>query len=272
MVDIIIGDEHARGKFRRIYDQVKDGIDIRYIICTGDYFDPYVEVSFEDRLKNFEDILTIAKTDQRVRLLLGNHDCHYLFETGEMSRADFQNYFRLKDVLFDNRDMFKIAVQLDDEAIVSHAGISPDWCDQYGFKSVDEINYRFIEFLDFYGKNLRTVFDEMKHPDAEVTRFAFRFFFRDQSGWGDHFLQPPTWIRPSSLLATHETWMCKTQIVGHTRTDDAYMSDFIVEWPSVSEVGAVTTLHPAEDEEKSLILVDTGEFDNYLRREVKEEK
>ena len=41
MKDIIIGDEHCRGKFVNIYNKIKDDKNIRYIICVGDYFDPY---------------------------------------------------------------------------------------------------------------------------------------------------------------------------------------------------------------------------------------
>ena len=40
-MEIIIGDEHGRGKFCNIYNKLKDDSTIKHFVCVGDYFDPY---------------------------------------------------------------------------------------------------------------------------------------------------------------------------------------------------------------------------------------
>ena len=49
------------------------------IIFLGDYLDPYEfeYISKQDAILNFEDIIKTTKSDNRITLLLGNHDYHY---------------------------------------------------------------------------------------------------------------------------------------------------------------------------------------------------
>lgn len=74
----VIGDVHCRTDWQKI----KNLLDYDRIIFMGDYFDPYeYNISYDERLDNFEKILQLKKENpHKVILLFGNHDLHYLPE------------------------------------------------------------------------------------------------------------------------------------------------------------------------------------------------
>ena len=249
MKDIIIGDEHCRGKFKTIYEQVYRNLDIRYIVCVGDYLDPYDPISLEQRMSFFNSIVKIAAQDSRVKLLLGNHDMHYLLPTGDKSRRDSFNAVSIKKAFFDNLNLFQIALELDKDTVVSHAGISPAWLKKHNYHSIDEIN----------SSILNSFVDTTKIAE----RSSVRYYDGDFSGYGDDILQPPTWIRPRALLYQAKDWKWKTQIVGHTRTDSVGYEEYILGKFSNGILfnGEIVKI-PIED--KQLIMVDTGDNMNYF--------
>ena len=68
---IVSGDEHGRGKFKKIYESLKDDRTIGMFVCEGDYFDPYFSLEKDETcaeiVQNFEDIVKIARSDPRVK-------------------------------------------------------------------------------------------------------------------------------------------------------------------------------------------------------------
>lgn len=270
MKDIIIGDEHARGKFKNIYEKVKDRKDIRYIISVGDYYDPYEAVTIEDKTTNFMHIVKIARQDPRVKLLLGNHDMHYLINTNEKSRMDIFNSQVISKLFFENLDLFSLVIQLDKDTIVSHAGVSPVWMESNGYTSYESINSALKALVDDSddGKNEDSYF---RTREAMHYRESLKYQrYLDYSGCGDEEHQPPTWIRPASLIQTEKNWECKTQIVGHTRTDAPEVKEYFLSPLNVENFdelkfeGDIETIK-IKNSDKQIIMVDSGEnLDTYL--------
>ena len=73
---VIVPDVHGRTFWRKILDNTED-----QIIFLGDYSDPYPNEEFthEDALRELSAIIEFKKSDlERVVLLIGNHDDHYI--------------------------------------------------------------------------------------------------------------------------------------------------------------------------------------------------
>lgn len=234
MVDIIIGDEHGREKFINIYNKIKDRTDIRYIISTGDYFDPYKKISSEDLLNNFFSIVKLAREDSRVKLLLGNHDIHYIVFC-DKSRYDYYNAPKYRKALSENIDLFSICIKLDENTIVSHAGVSKKWLEENPEINLDNIN----EIL----------------TDSEKISKYLPYNDSDWSGYGEAPNQSPVWIRPNGLLKGGYPEGITCQIVGHTHTE------------TLSYFGYPNFTTPAVLDK--LVFVETGDNINFYERLVK---
>lgn len=79
---ITIPDIHGRTFWKIVENDKSDST----IVFLGDYLDPYPheKITFEDALVNFEEIIDFAKDRKNVVLLVGNHDYHYYFRTGNL--------------------------------------------------------------------------------------------------------------------------------------------------------------------------------------------
>lgn len=111
------------------------------IVFFGDYLDPYEyqeDISPEDAFINFLDILEFKrKNKDRVILLLGNHDTHYIWKEAEISsrycrekEETIYNTFRC------NMELFKVSDfdLVDDEIFLyTHAGLTKEWFTQNNF-------------------------------------------------------------------------------------------------------------------------------------------
>lgn len=123
---IAIPDIHGRTFWKSVKNDKSDSI----IIFLGDYLDPYPHenITFEDALANFEEIIDFAKDRKNVVLLVGNHDYHYYFRTGNLGWSRYNPKFA-SDVytLFqDNKNLFTIAYQVEN-TLFTHAGVDSDW-------------------------------------------------------------------------------------------------------------------------------------------------
>ena len=84
-------------------------------VFLGDYLDPYPEDMVKDR-EAFDGLVDIVdfkrKNTDRVTLLLGNHDLHYLSDVlSRGSRFDEENEERNRRFFNQNRDCFQIAYE-----------------------------------------------------------------------------------------------------------------------------------------------------------------
>ena len=72
---IAIGDIHGSAKWRDIVEENNDAT----VVFLGDYLDPYGPYNRDDILNNLAEIIEYKRNNmQRVILLLGNHDLHYI--------------------------------------------------------------------------------------------------------------------------------------------------------------------------------------------------
>ena len=129
---VIIPDVHGRTFWREaVRTHPDDGF-----IFLGDYLDPYPheDISREDAFAGLLDIIDFKKRNpDRVTLLLGNHDLHYLYPEMMGSRYDFRNAERNAHLFHDNQTLFKMAYETvagGRRFLFSHAGVGMGWIRQ----------------------------------------------------------------------------------------------------------------------------------------------
>lgn len=195
---IIIGDTHGRPHWKTIIANHPED----EIIFLGDYFDSKENYSVAQQIDNFKEILnfTIANPE-RVTLLLGNHDFHYLPAAGE-TYSGYQ-YFSATDIYNTikpaiEQNLLSICVQKG-KYIISHAGLTRTWC--------------------------RKNHIPLKNPVAATNTLfyirseAFRFSTGEMAEpTGDEPEQGPLWVRPYSLSKDYLRGF--VQVVGHTQEPD----------------------------------------------------
>lgn len=136
-----LGDTHGRPHWKDLV--IDDGKNI----FLGDYFSPYNNAySYEQCKENFLQIIDYKLKHPETELLVGNHDEDHWNLLGEtrVSRHDWKNDKEIKQIFDEYRDLFKMAVSIDNKYIVTHAGVTMPWyCnaikqDYFNLLSVDK--------------------------------------------------------------------------------------------------------------------------------------
>ena len=100
------------------------------IIFLGDYLDAYSPDLLLKEEDNFKEIIQFKKDNpDKVILLLGNHDCHYI--NSKILHSSRYNLFKanIYHKLFnDNLDLFQL-IYIYDKYLFSHAGVYQKWMD-----------------------------------------------------------------------------------------------------------------------------------------------
>lgn len=122
---IIVPDVHCRDFYKPVLT-VKD----KPIIFLGDYMDPYSYEGFTDKqgIENLEEIIDFARNNNNVTLLVGNHDCSWIWDALRWERTSYLHYKELHKLYRDNIDLFNSCIKLDD-TLFTHAGVSDGWVD-----------------------------------------------------------------------------------------------------------------------------------------------
>lgn len=207
---LINPDVHGRSFWKE-----KDLKDYDEIIFLGDYLDPYPNEKIDKRkaIINFEEILNLKKENpDKITLLLGNHDTHYLFGEDDC-RLDSLNYLEIRDLFRDNYKLFQIGVIKEGKYSFSHAPVLKGWRNDITttnilgktientleelFKKLDNYWYRFIEKHDYSIQNLLSC--------ASWVR----------GGWSD--FGSPIWADLRELTPDSNDWPGYFQIFGHTQ-------------------------------------------------------
>jgi len=191
---IALGDTHGKDIWKEI---VKKESDADKVIFIGDYFDSFT-ISYTEQKQNFKDILEYKiKNPDKVVLLFGNHDFHYVFKE---RYSGFQS-INEKEL----QDLFETALKSDfiqmvfryNKFLFTHAGVTKTWfTSKIGAIQdnmvADEINLLFRLSLD-----------------------PFKFTpGKNYSNFGDDITQSPIWVRPLSLFKDKLDNFI--QVVGHT--------------------------------------------------------
>lgn len=131
---MVIPDIHGRDFWKNAVMEYPD----EDIVFLGDYVDPYPRdrISSAKALENLEEIIGFARSHPKCRLLLGNHDLHYLCDFGEACRLDYFLYPKIRKVFSDNMDIFGLAELRETrdgkKILFSHAPVLSYWIKMTG--------------------------------------------------------------------------------------------------------------------------------------------
>jgi predicted MPP superfamily phosphohydrolase len=201
MKTIALGDTHGRTNWKDIV--AKETFD--KVVFIGDYLDTHDDVSGATQLENLKEIIAYKKENMdKVVLLIGNHDFHYL-ATSKNQYSGFQRLFKLafQEQLHKAIDENLLqACYIQGDTIFTHAGVTQTWCED------NNIDFSNLE---------QSINDLFKF---KPNRFEFSVG-ENMSEYGDDITQTPIWVRPDSLIK--DKIKGYYQVVGHT-TQDKIMS------------------------------------------------
>jgi hypothetical protein len=196
---IALGDTHGRTIWKSIVAKET----FNKVVFIGDYFDTHEDISAGQQKQNFRDIIQYkeANTD-KVVLLFGNHDFHYLSTVSEhysgYNRSHAKGIEELLSAALD-KDYLQMCF-IHEQFLFVHAGVTKTWCRN----TLGKDHFENGEVLEQTINNLfRT----------KPGKFGFTPG-RRYDAFGDEVEQSPIWVRPDSLFIDRLDNF--TQIVGHT--------------------------------------------------------
>lgn len=139
---LIIPDVHGRKFWEEAKELIKDET-IDKIVFLGDYFDPYDDeetfVSDDDCIASFKEIVEFKKQNpDKVKLLLGNHDIHYLYKNEYCSRHNEEREAEICDIIkgellnLDFTYIDDIECGNYDKVLFTHAGLTSNFLKTLG--------------------------------------------------------------------------------------------------------------------------------------------
>ncbi len=213
---IALGDTHGRTHWKNI---VAKETDADKIVFIGDYFDTHYDVSVDQQIQNFIDILNFKKENvDKVILLIGNHDFHYL----KGAQETYSGYQKFKAV--DINEVLEPAVSTGllqmcyvyEDYVFTHAGLTKTWCENNDInlsELEDSVNRRFMSNIE-----------------------SFRFTYGDNfSNSGNDVTQPPIWVRIPSLLKNKLDGY--RFVVGHTTIEELTITDSLIGIDTIGTTG-----------------------------------
>ena len=212
---IIIPDIHGRTFWKEAMPYVEAGTPC---IFLGDYVDPYGDegISGLDALKNLREILAFARQYQdRVTMLLGNHDLSYLGDpwglwTVYADRFCYEWADVLSELFNENVGMFSLCTYREvggKPFLFSHAGMYPVWVDWCGlFDDVDKNDAQAL------AAKVDELFRESLQTD-ERTEFMDALAMVGSIRGGSSFAGSMVW---ADIREYDDVEGCFTQVFGHT--------------------------------------------------------
>jgi len=192
---ISIGDLHGKNHWEKVINKY----DFDLLIFVGDYFDNLSGISNKEEILNFKNLLKYKeKYPDKVIILIGNHELHYLKGINE-KYSGFQTIHKydIQDVLEEalSKNYLK-ACHLEDNFLFSHAGVTKTWLNNVGYDYEEKIDIFINDLFKYKPQN-------------------FKFTIGNNlSGYGDDICQSPLWVRPNSLIKDCVDGY--NQVVGHT--------------------------------------------------------
>lgn len=127
---LIIPDTHGRTFWKKVIDAHPiENYD--KVIFLGDYLDPYPfeKISVDDAIKNFQEIIDFKeKNNDKVILLLGNHDIYYYYHLIGSSRYAYSHRQEIEMMFEDYRELFQIAFE-GEKTLFTHSGYLNSWAE-----------------------------------------------------------------------------------------------------------------------------------------------
>ena len=206
---IALGDTHGRVIWKDIVAKELESSD--KIIFIGDYFDTRDNgISGNKQIVNFKELLQLKRDNpDKVVLLFGNHDFHYLRGVGE-TYSGYQAGYAIDIGAAINDAIAEGIMQMCyriDKYVFTHAGVTKTWCLD------NEIDVT----------NLETSINDL----FKYKPLSFKFTMGDNySQTGNDVCQSPIWVRPVSLLRDMVDDI--TCVVGHTTVNEIGISDKLI--------------------------------------------
>lgn len=182
---LILGDIHGRNFWKNAITQQQQ--QCSKIIFLGDYLDPYQAfepITRKESMKILDEIIEFKKeNNDKVVLLLGNHDIQYITKTFfTRARYDSSNAWHNNKTFANNINLFQLTYETEVNGkryLFSHAGL---------MNSFYERNKDLIG--EPTSENLNKLLDTKKGIEAlcEVSYFRTRAWYADISGsivWSD---------------------------------------------------------------------------------------
>ncbi len=204
-----IGDIHGRTIWEKIVDQ-----DFDQVVFIGDYLDSRDEIDPVDQIDNLKRIIDFKiNNPSKVKLLIGNHDYHYLRGINE-SYTGYQPsiQYDVEQLFIDHMKLFQICYIYDKYAF-THAGITKTW---YNTSK---------KYLLNRGIDIGEVeVDEIINLIFEYRPSLFGFTLGgNQDNYGNDITQTPIWVRPESLIV--DRLGDYFHVVGHTFGEPEIIED-----------------------------------------------
>ena len=204
---IIIPDVHGRDFWRWVLSHRKEE---ERVIFLGDYLDPYEDewIYWSDAYKGLLDIIELKRTDpEKVVLLLGNHDLHYLFPGLRGSRYNEYQAEKIRKTFMDNMDCFQMAAECKIDGkryLFTHAGVNKAWVEKYAdlFGPVDKVT--------------AYTFNSLMFKDAFVEALGDISSLR----WGNDRAGSMVWADAEEFEWSEARLPDVVQVFGHTLQDN----------------------------------------------------
>lgn len=221
---LIIPDVHGRSFWKAHVNYFLENHQEAKIIFLGDYVDPYQYegISPEEAFIVLEEIIELKrKYSERIVLLIGNHDLHYLHNHSRGCRMDYERKSDLHGLFNDNKDLFNACLfdKINNKNIIfSHAGFTKEWinwhigdlCPEWHEKHTGEeiyenIDFEFLKSIDWNKK----LFEEMDNFFAECS------FYRGGYSQFSSFM----WTDLEEMIMSTEH-INAIQIFGHSQQEN----------------------------------------------------
>lgn len=218
---IVIPDVHGRSFWR---DAVKQRGDLE-VVFLGDYVDPYYGISDNEALAELRDIVSLKeKYPDKISLLLGNHDLHYVISELGRSRYSSSNAAAYKDIFGSHRELFSLAIKRSIEDVVyifSHAGIHPRWfyraCSLFGLETYESFPSGLQEAdLDYLNRLWREGKDDLLSQHL-MSRSGLR------GGWDR--VGSMVWADVREYVDWYQDTPGLVQVFGHTQLDAPFFGN-----------------------------------------------
>lgn len=193
---ISIGDTHGKDDWKKLADTQS----FDRLVFIGDYFDSF-HIDALEQIKNFLEIIAYKKAyPEKVILLFGNHDFHYLPVARQMGEvySGFQDTYasQIGELIEENLKLLQMCYK-EGSYLFSHAGVTHTWLTSAGY-----IEGEVDSFVNALFKT---------RPE--------NFLFHGWNPYGDNVTQSPIWVRPASLKKNAYKYETIKQVVGHTRVE-----------------------------------------------------
>jgi len=237
---VAIGDIHAHTSWKKIIEKELPKAD--KIIFIGDYFDTFQDVKPVEQVQIFSEIIELKKANpDKIVVLLGNHDYHYL----KHIKVGYSGYSSttkslVQDLLTECVDKNEIQLCFKhDKFLFTHAGVSQTWVKNITREGI-------LTEFHFEPENIEQTLNDILKTSPKLLNFTIG---RNLSSSGEDITQTPIWIRPYSLKKDMIPYF--TQIVGHTPQeklvpsmdvtviDTMHLGQYLIIQDNIMEVGLV---------------------------------